>query len=85
MHAIPLGVERVLNTVSYFDTVNMATRCRVPTHVTLGLKDPACRPPNVRACYQALPGEKALTELDWGHDWHPSMVDTNRRWLIEHL
>lgn len=85
MASIPLGEERVLNTVSYFDTMNQATRCRVPTHVTLGLKDPACRAENVRACYSALPGKKALTELDWGHDWHPSMIETNRRWLEENM
>ncbi|MEA2554529.1 MAG: cephalosporin-C deacetylase [Fimbriimonadaceae bacterium] len=85
MGSIPLGEERVLNTVSYFDTVNQATHCHVPTHVTLGLKDPSCRPPNVRACYNALPGKKALTELDWGHDWHPSMIETNRQWLVENL
>lgn len=85
MASIPLGTERVLNTVSYFDTVNMATRCKVPTHVTMGLKDPSCRPPNVKACFEALPGEKELGVLDWGHDWHPSMVEANREWLFKHL
>lgn len=85
MRAMPLGEERVINTVSHFDTVNLATRCAVPTHVTAGLKDPACRPNNVRACYDALAGEKDLTVLDWGHDWHPSMVGTNRDWLLQHL
>lgn len=85
MASIPLGEERVLNTVAYYDTMNQATRCQVPTHVTAGLKDPASRPDNVRACYQALAGKKALTELDWGHDWHPSMVETNRNWLLENL
>ncbi len=85
MASIPLGEERVLNTVSYFDTMNQATRCHVPTHVTLGLKDPACRPDSVRACFNALAGKKVLTELDWGHDWHPSMVETNRNWLLDNL
>jgi cephalosporin-C deacetylase len=85
MKSIPLGEERVLNTVAFFDTMNMATHCRVPTHVTVGLKDPASRPDNVRACYNALAGKKSLTELDWGHDWDPSMVETNRNWLLENL
>jgi cephalosporin-C deacetylase len=86
MKSIPLGEERVFNTVSYFDTMNMATRCKVPTHVTLGLKDPAARPDNVRAMYNALAADKKEKfEIDWGHDWHPTMIETNRLWLLDHL
>jgi cephalosporin-C deacetylase len=86
MHKIPVGEERVLNTVSYFDTMNQATRCKVPTHVTVGLKDPAARPDNVRAMYSALAAErKELLELEWGHDWHPDMIDVNRNWLLENM
>ncbi|HLK15041.1 MAG TPA: acetylxylan esterase [Fimbriimonadaceae bacterium] len=85
MENTPLGKERLFNTLGYFDTVNQATRCRVPTHVTLGLKDPASRPDAVRSIYEALPGPKALTELDWGHDWHPDMVAINRSWLFQSL
>jgi cephalosporin-C deacetylase len=83
MDTIPVGRERVLNTVSYFDTVNVATRCRVPTQVSLGLRDPAAKPDNVRACFEALPGHKRLISYDWGHDWHPDMVENNRRWLVD--
>jgi cephalosporin-C deacetylase len=83
MDGIPLGEARVLNTLSYFDTMNQATRCRVPTQVSFGLKDPACRPETVKAVYEALPGEKRLIEYDWGHDWHPDMVKNNREWLSE--
>jgi cephalosporin-C deacetylase len=85
MESIPLGEARVLNTLSYFDTINQATRCNKPTHVSLGLKDPACRPETVRAVYDALPGKKELTVYDWGHDWHPDMVENNRRWLVENM
>ncbi len=85
MDNIPLGEARVLNTLSYFDTMNQATRCKVPTHVSLGLKDPACRPDSVRATFEALPGKKDLSIYDWGHDWHPDMVENNRKWLIENL
>lgn len=85
MDSIPLGREVVQYTLSYFDTLNQATRCQVPTLVTLGLKDPAVKPEQVKAVFQALPGEKQLEELDWGHDWHPSMVERNRAWLLDHL
>lgn len=82
---IPLGMERIRNTISYFDTVNQATRCRVPTQVSLGLKDPAVRPICVEATYAALPGTKALIKYEIGHDWHPDMVENNRNWLLRNL
>ncbi len=85
MTTLPLGEVRILNTVAYFDTVNQATFCKVPTHVSLGLKDPACKPDTVQAIYDALPGIKHLEVYDWGHDWHPSMIANNERWLAEHL
>ncbi len=82
---MPLGMERMLATIAYFDTVNQATACHVPTHVSLGLKDPAARPENVEAIFEALPGTKMLRQYDWGHDWLPAMIENNRNWLIEHL
>lgn len=85
MEEMPVGRERVLNTVQYYDTVFQAAHCRVPTQVSVGLKDPACRPSTVEAIYEALPGEKRLRIYDWGHDWHPGMVDANRDWLLENF
>ena len=85
MHSLPVGTERIINTVSYFDTINHATRCHVPTHLSLGLKDPACRPATVRAVFENLPGVKELDVYDWGHDWHPDMISNNRNWLVQNL
>jgi cephalosporin-C deacetylase len=84
--SIPLGMERVLNTIDYFDTLHFATRCSKPTHISLGTKDPACRPDQVESIYASLTGAKKLTIYEnWGHDWHDDMVEHNRRWLLEHL
>jgi cephalosporin-C deacetylase len=80
--SIPLGREKVLNTLAYFDTVNMATRCEVPCLVSAGLKDPAVKPAQARAVFDALAGEKEFVDLDFGHDWHPSMIERNREWLL---
>ncbi|MCH8274534.1 MAG: acetylxylan esterase, partial [Armatimonadetes bacterium] len=77
---IPLGMERVMNTLSYFDTVNHATRLRAPTQVSFGRRDPACIPPTVRAVYDAVQVEKNLIEYDTGHDWNPGMIEANRAW-----
>jgi cephalosporin-C deacetylase len=82
---VPNGIEQIQRTISYFDTLNVATRCVKPTHVTLGLKDPAVKPPSVEAIFEALPGRKLLRRYDVGHDWYPAMVENNRQWLLENL
>lgn len=74
--------ERAMReTLSYFDTVNQACFCQVPTRLTLGMRDPSVKPEQVRAVFEALPGEKELEELDWGHDWHPRMIEGGDAWL----
>lgn len=81
-----LGRERVLHTVSYYDTLNFATRCTKPTQISFGLKDPACRPETVRSIFEAVPAEdKKLIEYPGGHDWDPEMVVNNSSWLASRL
>ncbi len=75
-------MERILHTISYFDTVNQATRCRVPTQVSCGLKDPAVRPETARAVYEHLAAtQKRFVEYPGGHDWDPDMLENNREWM----
>jgi len=81
MQTIPVGEARVLHTLSYFDTAFQAEYCTIPTQVSLGLKDPACRPDTVRAAYNALRGERNLIEYDHGHDYHPDMILNNLSWF----
>lgn len=85
MDTIPVGEARVLHTLSYFDTAFQAEHCTVPTHVSLGLKDPACRPDTVRAAYNALTGKRHLVEYEIGHDWHPGMIENNHAWFTDEL
>ncbi len=85
MDVLPVGEARVLNTVSYFDTMNMASRCEKPTQVSLGVSDPAARPDNVRAIFDALPAKKALRTYACGHEWFPDMIESNRAWMLENL
>lgn len=82
---IPLGIERVLYTMSYYDTINQATRVKVPTQVAYGLKDPASRPEHVKAAYDAIPAAKRLVEYPGGHDWDAMMVNANKEWMLERL
>ncbi len=73
-----------MHTMAYFDTVNLATKCNVPTLLTLGERDPAVKDFEVESIYAALPGVKHLERIDWGHDWHPSMVERNQEWMLKH-
>ncbi|HEY3781786.1 MAG TPA: acetylxylan esterase [Fimbriimonadaceae bacterium] len=79
------GLERIKKTISFFDTLNQATRCKVPTHLSLGEKDPAVKPLSVEAIFAALPGEKVLERYATGHDWFPDMIGNNRTWLLDNL
>ncbi len=86
IESTPLGREMVMHTISYFDTMNFATRLNKPAQISLGLKDPACRPETVQAIYDAIPTtEKRLIEYEGGHDWDPRMIEANRQWLLSHF
>ena len=76
-----MGRERVMHTLSYFDTVNCAVNAKLPVQVSYGLKDPAVRPETAQAIFDALPTQKRLVEYPGGHDWHEEMVETNLDWL----
>jgi len=83
--SVPVGLQRVLNTVGYFDTAQVATCCKVPCQVSLGLKDPAVKPEYARIIYESLPGAKRLIEYPGGHDWDPGMIDNNLSWMVKAL
>jgi len=77
-------MEKVVRqTLSYFDTINQSAFCEKPTRLTVGLKDPSVRPAQVHAVYEALPGRKVIEEIDWGHDWHPRMIEGAAEFLRE--
>lgn len=85
MVELPVGLPRVLHTLSYFDTAFQASNCKCPSQISLGLFDPAAKPVQVRSIFDALPGDKKLIEYQVGHDWTPEMVENNRNWLRAHL
>ena len=60
--------EQVLTTLTYFDGVNFARRCRVPTRYSAALMDPTCPPSTVFASYNAHQGEKRITV--WPYNGH---------------
>ncbi|GIV11178.1 MAG: cephalosporin-C deacetylase [Fimbriimonadales bacterium] len=75
--------EAILETLQYYDAVNHAHFVRVPTQVSLALKDPGIRAPVVFSLYDALPNPKRLLIYeDLGHDWHPEMRHRLEEWAV---
>lgn len=50
----------VLDTLSYFDIMNLADRLKVPVMVSVGLKDMVCMPETIFAAYNKISSEKEL-------------------------
>lgn len=50
----PHHLEQVLDTLSYFDMLNLADRIKVPALLSVGLKDPICPPETVFPVYHRI-------------------------------
>lgn len=66
-------MEEMLHTLRYFDLLHFAPKVKCPVFLSLGLKDPAVRPAQVRAVAESLPALSHMIEIEGGHDWHPDM------------
>ena len=56
----PSHVDKVYDTLSYFDINNMASLLKVPSSFNLGLSDPICLPEFVYSVYTHAQGEKQI-------------------------
>jgi cephalosporin-C deacetylase len=61
-------VERVFDTLSYFDGLNFATRAGCATLFSVGLMDPICPPSTVFAAYNYWAGQKDIRV--WPYNLH---------------
>ncbi|WP_282936522.1 acetylxylan esterase [Paenibacillus sp. RC67] len=52
--------EKVMQTLSYFDNMNLAGRIQIPIMVSVSLKDPVCMPETVFAAYNRIESAKEL-------------------------
>ena len=65
--------ERTLKTLSYFDSMNLATRIQCPVFMGVGLQDPVCPPATNFAALNHTKGQKKISGLcpcrtfAWGH------------------
>jgi cephalosporin-C deacetylase len=84
--ARPLGMEQVMGTLSYYDTLNCAGMVRTPVQVSYGTKDPATPAFSVIALGEELPEPKRVIGYqDLGHDWSPEMPANNSHWFRKYL
>jgi len=77
----------VMNTVSYFDCMNLAPEVKVPTLTSVGLVDTICPPSTVFATYHHLGSkEKELAVYPgMGHEEPNLHVERRMIWAAKHL
>ncbi|MFC5470572.1 acetylxylan esterase [Cohnella suwonensis] len=73
----PDRMEKALNTLSYFDNLNLAHRIRIPLFVTVGLKDLTTMPETIYAAYNRVESEKTI--VPYPFTGHAVTWDQNRR------
>lgn len=82
----PEHLDSVLNTLSYYDNMNLAHRIRIPLLVTVGLKDPVTMPETIYAAYNRVEAEKAI--IAYPFSGHTVTGDQNRKaldFIAKHL
>ena len=52
--------RRILETLAYFDPLNLAQRISCPTLVNIGMKDETCPYPTIMPVFEQIPCVKAL-------------------------
>lgn len=69
VNEFPDRLDAVLDTLGYFDIMNLAERIRIPVIVSVGLKDTICMPETVYAAYNRLTCEKEIHPYPFmGHE-----------------
>jgi cephalosporin-C deacetylase len=75
----PHHLETVLDTLSYYDNLNLAHRIRIPILVTAGLKDPITMPETIYAAYNRIQSEKTI--IPYPFSGHVVTGEQNRKGL----
>lgn len=73
----PQHFNQVLETLSYFDMINLADRIKIPVLVSCGLKDMVCLPETIFAAYNRIRSEKDIAVYPF--DGHYVSPHHNRR------
>lgn len=83
----PEHVERVFNTLSYFDNLNLCEHIKCKVRVSVGLKDPICPPKSIYGVYNQIKSEKSMIVYPFSehHVHHVEHVDNMLQYVNENL
>ncbi|MCD7033984.1 acetylxylan esterase [Metabacillus sp. GX 13764] len=62
----PEKLEEVLEVISHFDLLGLASRIRIPVLMSAGLKDDICLPETIYAVYNIIKAEKKINVFPFG-------------------
>lgn len=73
----PERTDKVLETLSYFDLINLTERITCPVYASVGLKDNVCPAKMFFAAYNRITAEKHINVQPFmGHEVRQNMVET---------
>lgn len=86
LHQFPHHTGTVMNTIRYFDMMNLADRINIPTMVTAGGKDTVCMPETIFAVYNQLTSEKEIHVYPFmGHEVNGDQIRKAMHFIRKHL
>lgn len=82
----PEHEERAMQTLSYFDCMNLADRIQCPTLVSVALQDTICPPSGIYAALNRMTCPLTVAHYSWnGHEGHYSHFYKKLSFAREHL
>ncbi len=82
----PQHLQQVLQTLSYFDIMNLGDRIRIPLLASCGLKDMVCLPETIFAAYNRIRADKQIAVYPFdGHYVGPYHTRRTMEFLQQHF
>ncbi len=72
LRVYPAHTDTVMDTLSYFDIINMVSLLETPVSFCLALADPICLPPYVYSAYHHVKGKKSIQMFPFVHHEIPN-------------
>ncbi|MFO8081686.1 MAG: acetylxylan esterase [Armatimonadota bacterium] len=82
----PETEDEALETLAWFDPLNLAQMITCPTFISIGLADTTCPPETIRPVYDRIEAFRGLIEIPGaGHGWYYACRDFDDLWLRRYL
>ena len=74
--------SQIYKTYTYFDPLSHASDIRCPTRMSVGGRDPSCKPPTIYTVFNELTCPKEMLYLPHvGHEIVPAMREAHGKWV----